>query len=207
VSSIEQRIDLTKVELPEPGTWVIDPGHSEVAFVARHLMVAKVRGRFDDVAGSIHLAETPEQSWVEVTIKTASIDSKNADRDKDLRSPNFLDVERFPEITFRSTKVEPTGESTFRLTGDLSIRDVTKPVVLEAEYLGQSLASSAPDLGRARAKVPGSGGGRESTRHRVCTRSLVLKFGDGRVAGCDLASSGAIQSRSSGIFMASGPIL
>src|SRR6266516_6087675 len=122
MSSTEQRIDLTKVELPEPGTWVIDPGHSELAFVARHLMVAKVRGRFDEVAGSIHLAEAPEQSWVEVTVKTASIDSKNADRDKDLRSPNFLDVERFPQLTFKSTKVEPTGEATFRLTGDLTIR-------------------------------------------------------------------------------------
>jgi polyisoprenoid-binding protein YceI len=124
------------VEAPAPGTWVMDPAHCELAFVARYLMVTKVRGGFGEFSGTFHIAEVPEESWAEVTIKAASIDTGTPDRDKHLRSPDFLDVERFPELRFRSTKVELTGGAGLKITGDLTIRDVTKEVVLDAEYQG-----------------------------------------------------------------------
>jgi polyisoprenoid-binding protein YceI len=124
------------IEAPASGDWKIDQAHTEVAFVARYLMVTKVRGVFREFSGMLHIAETPEESWVELTIKAASIDTGTPDRDNHLRSPDFLDVERFPEMRFKSTKVELTGGMELRLTGDLTIRDVTKEVVLDAEYQG-----------------------------------------------------------------------
>ena len=124
------------IEAPAPGTWEIDPAHSELSFVARYLMVTKVRGGFTEFSGTLHIAEAPEESWVEVTIKAASIDTGTPDRDKHLRSADFLDVERFPELRFRSTKVELIGGTGLKVSGDLTIRDVTKPVVLDAEFQG-----------------------------------------------------------------------
>jgi polyisoprenoid-binding protein YceI len=124
------------VEAPAPGDWNIDPAHSELAFVARYLMVTKVRGGFTDFSGTMHIAEKPEESWVEITIKAASIDTGTPDRDTHLRSADFLDVERFPELRFKSTKVELTGGTSLTVAGDLTIRDVTKPVVLDAEFQG-----------------------------------------------------------------------
>ena len=124
------------VEAPGPGDWNIDPAHSELAFIARYLMVTKVRGGFGEWEGTFHIAEVPEESSVEVTIKAASIDTGTPDRDKHLRSPDFLDVERFPELRFKSTKVELTGGTELKVTGDLTIRDVTKSVVLDAEFQG-----------------------------------------------------------------------
>ena len=124
------------VEAPAPGDWNIDPAHSELAFIARYLMVTKVRGGFGEWEGTFHIAEVPEESSVEVTIKAASIDTGTPDRDKHLRSPDFLDVERFPELTFKSTKVELTGGTGLKVTGDLTIRDVTKSVVLDTEFQG-----------------------------------------------------------------------
>lgn len=129
---------LEGVEAPAQGTWELDPAHTNAGFVARHLMVTKVRGRFTDASGRIRVGEGPEDSLVEVEIAAASIDSGDEDRDAHLRSPDFLDVERFPTIGFRSTRVERTGERTLRVEGDLTIRDVTRPVVLDAEYLGAS---------------------------------------------------------------------
>jgi polyisoprenoid-binding protein YceI len=124
------------IEAPAQGTWEIDPAHSDLAFVARYLMVTRVRGGFGEFSGTFHIAEAPEESWVEVTIKSASIDTGTPDRDKHLRSPDFLDVERFPELRFKSTKVELTGGTDLKVTGELTIRDVTKPVVLDAEFQG-----------------------------------------------------------------------
>jgi len=124
------------VEAPAPGDWNIDPAHSELAFIARYLMVTKVRGGFGEFSGTLHIAEKPEEYWVEITIKAASIDTGTPDRDKHLRSADFLDVERFPELRFKSTKVELTGGMNLTVTGDLTIRDVTKPVVLDAEFQG-----------------------------------------------------------------------
>ena len=124
------------IEIPGEGTWEIDPAHSRVAFVARHLMVTKVRGSFGVFGGTITVGEQPEESSVEVVVDVASLDSRSPDRDKHLLSADFLDVERFPKITFGTTKVERTGHHALRMTGDLTIRDVTRPVVLDAEFVG-----------------------------------------------------------------------
>jgi polyisoprenoid-binding protein YceI len=125
-------------KVPSTGTWAVDAAHTNVGFVARHLMVTKVRGHFTDVDGEVRIGETPEDSSVEVRIGTASIDSGQPDRDAHLRSPDFLDVEKYPALTFKSTKVEVTGDTTLKLHGDLTVMDVTKPVVLDVDYEGQS---------------------------------------------------------------------
>jgi polyisoprenoid-binding protein YceI len=126
------------IDAPVPGRWEIDPAHTSIAFVAKYLMVTKVRGHFSEFSGFVQVAERPEDSGAEITIKAASIDTGNADRDKHLRSPDFLDVDRFPDLRFRSTKVELPGEDRIALTGDLTIRDVIKSVVLDAEFTGMS---------------------------------------------------------------------
>ena len=121
-----------------PGAWDIDPDHSNVEFVARHLL-SKVRGRFHDFAGAITVAPEPAESKVEVTIDASSIDTHQPDRDAHLRSPDFLDVEQFPSLTFVSTGVRPSDEDGhFEVDGRLTIRDVTKPVTLDVEFLGWS---------------------------------------------------------------------
>jgi polyisoprenoid-binding protein YceI len=123
---------------PAAGTYAIDPAHSSVSFTGRHLMISKVRGRFNIDHGTIVVAEDPEQSSVEATIAAASLESGDAKRDEHLRSADFFDVEQYPEITFRSTKVEDHGDGAFTLTGDLTVRGVTRPVTLDGEYLGSS---------------------------------------------------------------------
>jgi polyisoprenoid-binding protein YceI len=124
------------LETPGVGTWRFDHAHTIIGAVARHMMVTKVRGRFTQFDGTIHIADRPEDSWVEVVIQAASIDTGVAQRDDHLRSPDFMDVEEFPQITFRSTSVDLTGGPEFRVTGDFTIRGTTRPVVLDAEYLG-----------------------------------------------------------------------
>ena len=124
------------VEAPVAGTWEVDPNHTTIGFVARYIMVTKVRGHFKKFSGAIHVEEKIEDSWAELTIDAASIDTNQPDRDNHLRSPDFLDVERFPTITYRTSKVELTGPTTLKVTGDLTIRDVTKPVVLDVEFEG-----------------------------------------------------------------------
>jgi polyisoprenoid-binding protein YceI len=120
------------------GVWEIDPSHSNVEFVARHLL-SKVRGRFTEFAGAITVDADPSRSSVEATIQAASIDTHNPDRDAHLRSPDFLDVQRFPTLSFRSTAVRPGDEpGRYLVEGDLTIRDVTRPVALDVEYLGWS---------------------------------------------------------------------
>jgi len=126
------------IKAPAAGTWEIDPVHTSVAFVARYLMVTKVRGHFSEFSGAIHVAGRPDESWAELVIRASSIDTGNEDRDKHLRSADFLDLERFPEIRFKSTRVELPGENRLVVTGDLTIRDVTRPVVLQAEFTGLS---------------------------------------------------------------------
>lgn len=121
------------------GTYEIDPTHSRIGFVARHAMVTKVRGSFNEFTGSGYLdAADPTASHLELTIETASIDTRNADRDAHLRSNDFFDMETFPQIHFASTAVEQTDE-TFRVTGDLTIKGVTKPVVVDFEYTGAAV--------------------------------------------------------------------
>jgi len=123
------------LELPIAGDWEIDPGHAEVAFIGRHLMMTKVRGRFTDVSGTVRIAEDPSNSSVEVTIGMASVSSGSTDRDDHLRSADFFDVERFPTGTFRSTAVAWSGHEA-RVTGDLTIVGVTREVVLDVRHLG-----------------------------------------------------------------------
>ncbi|MDQ3680912.1 MAG: YceI family protein [Actinomycetota bacterium] len=122
-------------ELPLPGTWVIDPGHAQVGFLGRHLMFTKVRGRFRDVAGSIQVAEDPNQTAVDVTIDMASVESGNPTRDDHLRSGELFDVERFPRAEFHGRARNWQGR-TGQLVGDLTVKGITRPVVLEADYLG-----------------------------------------------------------------------
>jgi polyisoprenoid-binding protein YceI len=118
-------------------TWVVDKAHSEASFQVQHLMVSKVRGRFGDFAGTIQAdAANPAASSVEFRIKTASIDTDDADRDKHLRSADFFDVAKHPEITFKSTKVTPRGDKRFDVTGTLTIRGVAKEVTLPVTYSG-----------------------------------------------------------------------
>ena len=118
-------------------TYVLDKNHSTMGFQVRHLF-SKVPGKFDDFAGKIQFDEAnPENSSVEVTIKTASVDTGVAMRDENLRSPDFFDVQKFPEITFKSKSVKRTGENTGELTGDLTMHGVTKEVVLKVELLGK----------------------------------------------------------------------
>jgi polyisoprenoid-binding protein YceI len=126
-------------QLPDPGTWVIDPSHSRVGFVARYMMLTKVRGHFRDLSGTIHVADDPAASWAEATIVAASIDTSDARRDEHLRSPEFLDVERYPELRWRSTSVSVSDDGRLELTGDLTIRDVTRPVTLRGEVAGLAI--------------------------------------------------------------------
>jgi polyisoprenoid-binding protein YceI len=124
------------VQLPPAGTWEIDPAHSSVTAVAKHMMVAKTRGQFRSFGGTLHIGDSPEASWVEATMDAASIDTGVEMRDNHLRSADFLDALNHPAISFRSANLEVTGEDTFLLHGDLTIRGVTRPVVLDVEYQG-----------------------------------------------------------------------
>jgi polyisoprenoid-binding protein YceI len=138
-------------EVPAVGTWAIDPTHTQAEFVARHLMVTKVRGGFADVSGTIEVAEEPEDSKVEVIIDVATVSSGTDDRDAHLRSADFFDVEAYPEMRFVSTSVEPSGSS-WKLRGDLTIKDITRPVTLDFEFLG----ISADPWGNAKAAFSAS---------------------------------------------------
>ncbi|MEU7046280.1 YceI family protein [Streptomyces varsoviensis] len=130
------------VELPPPGAWTIDPMHSSVGAVAQHLGISSVRGRFTEFSGRIEIAEnttSPEglaKSSVEAVIRADSIDTGNAMRDGHLKSADFLDVESFPEITYRSTGLEPAGADRWTVHGDLALRGVLRPVDLDLTYLG-----------------------------------------------------------------------
>jgi polyisoprenoid-binding protein YceI len=119
------------------GDYSLDTSHSRIGFLARHAMVTKVRGAFGAVEGRFHLdQEDPSRSSAEITIEVASIDTGNAERDAHLKSADFFEVERFPTITFTSTSAEALGGDRYRLTGDLTVRDVTRPVTLELEFTG-----------------------------------------------------------------------
>ncbi|HEX5367622.1 MAG TPA: YceI family protein [Acidimicrobiales bacterium] len=119
------------------GTYTIDPNHSRIGFVARHAMITKVRGSFDQFTGSGYFdAENPSASHFELTIDAASIDTRNADRDQHLRSNDFFDMERYPQITFASTAVEAAGDGTYRVTGDLTIKGITRPVTFDLSFEG-----------------------------------------------------------------------
>ncbi len=123
--------------LPVPGRWAIDPEHAEVAFIGRHFMLTKVRGRFTDVRGAVQIAEDPEDSTLHVVIGMASVDSGNPTRDTHIRSAELFDVERYPEATFRSVSVDWHGVQG-TVVGDLTIHGVTRRVPLQVTYLGHA---------------------------------------------------------------------
>ena len=132
--------DLTRIvdgaTVPTPGTFALDRSHLEIGFVARHMMVAKVRGRFAKASGTIVVGDDVAASTVDVTIETVSVDTREDARDAHLRSPDFLDVERFPTMTFKSTSVAKTGRVSWKVTGILTIKDVAKPVTLDVTLEG-----------------------------------------------------------------------
>ena len=113
-------------------TWQLDPAHSSIQFVARHMMLSKVRGEFEKFAVDLNLDPAhPENAGIEARIEASSINTRDAQRDAHLKSPDFLNSAEFPELVFKSTRIEKTGEAEARLHGDLTIRGVTRPVVLD----------------------------------------------------------------------------
>lgn len=119
--------------------WNIDTTHSSISFSVRHMVFAKVRGRFGTWTGKVGLDDGDlTRSKVEVTIDAASIDTGVVDRDNHLRSPDFLNAEQFPELTFESKNIESAGGEAYRVHGNLTIRDVTRPVVLDVTYSGRA---------------------------------------------------------------------
>lgn len=126
--------------MPVAGVYEIDAAHTSVEFVARHMMITKVRGRFSDVQGRITVGEDPVDSQVEVEIGVASLSTGQADRDAHLKGADFFDAERFPTITFRSTELLPQSGDTWDLDGELTVRDTTRPVRLRFGFDGASLS-------------------------------------------------------------------
>lgn len=129
--------------LAQPATeiatsWLIDPAHSNVEFSVRHLMISNVKGRFGDLSGAVKIDPANlAATLVDVTLKTASIDTRQEQRDAHLRSPDFFDAEKWPTIEFRGSRVEGDTDSEFQLYGDLTIRDVTRPIVLDVTKEGE----------------------------------------------------------------------
>lgn len=134
--ALTQTVQSGQNVLPTPGTWALDTTHTDVSFTARHLMVTKVRGRFPLQSGTVTIAENPFESSVVAVLDVAGVNSGEPGRDDHLRNADFFEVEKYPTITFRSTKVEDAGHGEYELTGDLTIKDVTRPVTLDLEYLG-----------------------------------------------------------------------
>lgn len=119
---------------PGPNTWTIDPNHTSAQFAVRHLLVSTVRGHFENVSGTIEWDGKDVRTLaVHVTIDAASVNTRVANRDNDLRSANFFEVEKYPSITFASKRAEQIDDSQFRLVGDLTIRGVTREVTLDVE--------------------------------------------------------------------------
>ena len=128
--------EITTIPHFHTGTWTIDPVHSEISFTARHLGVAKVRGTFDAFAGAIVIVEDLRQSSVTATIQTASVNTRNGRRDADVRSTSFLDVAVYPTMTFRSAAVRAQDDGLILVDGELTIRGISRPIVLEVEVGG-----------------------------------------------------------------------
>jgi polyisoprenoid-binding protein YceI len=126
--------------IAQAGSWDLDPAHTEVGFKIRHMMVTNVRGVFHDVKGTLKFdAVDPSKSSIDVVIQAVSIDTGIEKRDNHLRSPDFFDVEKFPTLTFNSTKFDKVADGVFKVTGNLSIHGVTKEVVLDVEGLNQQV--------------------------------------------------------------------
>ncbi len=131
----DQVREIDGVSLPPAGKYELDLAHTQVEFVARH-MLTRVRGRFVEFEGSIVVGDGPQDSSVEVEIKTGSVQTNQEQRDEHLKSPDFFEVDKYPVIAFKGTAVRHTGGTAFELDGDLTIKEVTKPVTLTGEFLG-----------------------------------------------------------------------
>ena len=119
------------------GDYQLDVAHSRLGFVARHAMVTKVRGSFKEFEGHAHLdAADPSKSSAEVTIRVASVDTEQEQRDAHLRNSDFFDAENYPTMSFKSTSAEKVGDNTYRLNGDLTVKDTTKPITIDFEFTG-----------------------------------------------------------------------
>ena len=117
--------------------WNIDTAHSQAAFSVKHMMISTVRGQFDVLSGQLHIDEEhPENSWVEAEVDVASINTRDEKRDGHLKSPDFFDGEKYPKLTFKSTKVEAVRDHEYRVTGNLTMHGVTREEVFQAEYSG-----------------------------------------------------------------------
>lgn len=125
--------------VPAPGSYQLDAAHSEVGFVARHLVVTKVRGRFQSYDVDLRISDRIEDSTLEVRLDAASITTGNPDRDAHLRTGDFLDVEHHPQLTFRSRSIRPVSVTEWAVDGELEIRGVARPVTLEVEFLGETV--------------------------------------------------------------------
>ena len=125
-------------QLPATGTWVFEGGNSEIAFSVKHMMISRVRGSFREFSGEVVVADRPEDSTARVSIVANSIDTGMAYRDRDLRSPDFLDVENHPTLEFVATAIKPDGDD-WALTGDLTIAGRTRPVTLAVEFQGAAV--------------------------------------------------------------------
>jgi polyisoprenoid-binding protein YceI len=129
----QQAADRASIVNPRPGIWDIDTSHTSLEFVARHIFT-KVRGRFEDFSGTITIAEDPELSSAEATIQTASVKTFDERRDGHLRSPDFFAAEEWPQISFQSTSIVPLGGNRYRVSGNLTVRGVTRPIDLETDF-------------------------------------------------------------------------
>jgi polyisoprenoid-binding protein YceI len=127
--------------VPVAGVWIIDPGHSSLAFEARHMVVTRMRGRFRSFSGELHIAEDPEKSWAEVSIAAASLDTANDAADESLKSDKFLDVARYPTLHYRSSEVNHVEGNRWQLDGTLTIRDISQPIALDVAFEGAVPAS------------------------------------------------------------------
>jgi len=123
------------IQPPPPGKYELDRAHTAVEFVARH-MLTKIRGRFTDFDGTIEVGERPEDSQVVVEIRVASIQTNDERRDGHMKSGDFFELEKYPVMTFHSTAVRPTGGANFEIDGELTVKDVTRPITLKGEFLG-----------------------------------------------------------------------
>jgi polyisoprenoid-binding protein YceI len=134
--SLTRTLDSKGVEIPAPGVYAIDPAHSQVGFVVKHMMVSKVRGRFSDFSGRITIAEEPTDSSVEVTVHLDSVDTRDAKRDEHLRSSDFFSIDEHPTMTYRSTSVQHLKADRWLVDGELTLLGVSRPLALEVEFEG-----------------------------------------------------------------------
>lgn len=131
-------IETTSPPLVEAGTWTLDKAHTKIGFSAKHLMVSKVRGHFDEYDATVEIADDLTNSNVEVSLEAATITTGTADRDNHLRSGDFLDVESYPQLRFVSTDIEPDGDDNWKVTGHLTIRGVSRPITLDVTFEGSA---------------------------------------------------------------------